>query len=202
MNKPKAVIFDLGKVLLDFDYSLAIHKIAARGKATAHDIHRHINQSPLLHRYETGLMSTMEFYEEVRTVTSFHGDFAEFREIFGNIFHPIPEMITLQSRVRQAGLPCYIFSNTNEIAVQHIQEKYPFFGNFDGYIYSYEHGSMKPHHRLYEVVEEKSGFKGLDLVYIDDRAENIQAGASRGWQVVWQEEPAKTIAALKNLGVE
>jgi HAD superfamily hydrolase (TIGR01509 family) len=198
MTEPKAVVFDLGKVLLDFDYSKAVARLASPGKSSAKEIHGYINQSTLLHRYETGLMTTQEFYDEVRSLTAYQGDLAEFKKMFGDIFTPMDEMIRLHARLKSKNIPCYIFSNTNELAIEHINASYPFFSGFTGYIYSYQHGSMKPHHRLYEVVEETTGHKGDSLLYIDDRAENIEMGAKRGWRVILQETPEKTLIAMKS----
>ena len=59
----------------------------------------------------------------------------------------------LHVAVRRKQIPLYIFSNTNELAITHIRRQFPFFGEFDGYILSYEHGAMKPDAKLYEVVE-------------------------------------------------
>ncbi len=69
-------------------------------------------------------------------------------------------MVQLQAALRQRGLPAYIFSNTNELAAEHIRRTFPFYANFDGYILSYQHGAMKPDARLYEVVERESGRRG------------------------------------------
>jgi hypothetical protein len=62
---PAIVVFDLGKVLLDFDYGMAAAKIAAKGRWRRDEVHRFIAQSPLLFRYETGLMTQKEFYDEI-----------------------------------------------------------------------------------------------------------------------------------------
>jgi HAD superfamily hydrolase (TIGR01509 family) len=126
---------------------------------------------------------------------------AEFSRVFGNIFDPMPEMIEMHAALRKKGIPTYIFSNTNELAVAHIRENFPFFGGFDDYILSYEHGAMKPDTKLYEVVEQKTGHRREKIIYIDDRAENIAAAAARGWQVVLQETPAKSREALRRAGL-
>src|SRR5580693_9070256 len=136
MTKLQTVVFDLGKVLLDFDYGKSSRLFAARSKASANDVEKLINHSPLLYRYETGLMTREEFYREVTTTTSFHGTIEEFGEIFADIFEPIPEMVELQATLRKRGIPTFIFSNTNDLAIGHIRQKYPFFGNFDGYVLS------------------------------------------------------------------
>ena len=104
----------------------------------------------------------------------------DFEVIFGDIFAPMDEMIELHAALKQRKIPTFIFSNTNEIAIEHIRRTYPFFDAFDGYVFSYEHGAMKPTAKLYEVVERMTGRKGDQLVYIDDKAENIAAGKERG----------------------
>jgi HAD superfamily hydrolase (TIGR01509 family) len=197
----KTVVFDLGKVLVDFDYSIAAKKIALRAKMPADRITPFISQSPLLFRYETGLMTTAQFYQEVCAGTGYCGEAGEFGECFADIFVPIPEMVGLHAALRKSGLPTYIFSNTNELAVVHIRRNFPFFSNFDGYILSYECGAMKPEEKIYEVVERSSGRRNAEILYLDDRPENIAAGAARDWQVILQESPAKTLTSIQKLGL-
>jgi len=49
-------------------------------------------------RYETGLLTTQQFLDEVKAAAGFTGDLAEFSELFGNIFSPIEPMIQLAKR--------------------------------------------------------------------------------------------------------
>jgi len=201
MPPPKAVIFDLGKVLVDFDYGIAARRIAAQARISADAVKQFIDHSPLLFRYETGLLSKKEFYQEICDATGFCAGIDDFCRFFSDIFAPDEAMVSLQDELRQAGIPTYIFSNTNELAIEHVRRQFPFFRNFDGYILSYEHGAMKPDAKLYEVVEKTSGRKGTELLYLDDRPENIKAGAERGWQVILQESPEKSRKAIKALGL-
>ena len=201
MIVPKAVVFDLGKVLVDFDYSIAARRIAARGTMPIGEIAQYINQSSIFVQYETGNVSTAQFYDEVRRVTGFRGDLAEFSGCFADIFVAIEPMVRLQAELRRKGLGAYVFSNTNELAAGHIKRNFPFYANFDGYILSYEHGSMKPDAKLYEVVESESGRQKAELLYLDDRPENVAAGAARGWQVILHETSEKSLAAVRKLGL-
>jgi len=201
MVRPKIVVFDLGKVLLDFDYSIAARRIAARGKMLAEEVKRFIDHSPLLFRYETGLVTKQQFFDEICAMSGFCGELEEFGGFFSDIFVPIEPMVALQAELRAGGIPTYIFSNTNDLAVSHIRHRFPFFSNFDDYILSYEHGAMKPDARLYQVVEQRSNRQGAEILYLDDRAENIAAGAARGWQVILQESPDISRAAIDKLGL-
>ena len=201
MTKPSVVVFDLGKVLVEFDYSIAGKRIAARGTLTAAEVQKFLDHSPLLYRYETGLMTRQEFYEEVRQATGFKGDLAEFGQYFADIFWEIPPMIALHAELRRRGVPVYIFSNTNDLAIEHIRRNFPFFADFDGHIMSYEIGAMKPAAKIYESLEQMSGKRGAEILYLDDRQENVDAGAARGWQIILQTEPAKSRAAIEAAGL-
>jgi putative hydrolase of the HAD superfamily len=198
---PRVVIFDLGKVLVDFDYSHAGRRIAARGHTSPEAVRSFIDHSPLLIRYESGKMTTAEFYAAVVAATGFDGSMEEFAEFFADIFIPIPGMVELHAELRRKGLPAYILSNTNELAVGHIRRQFPFYANFDGYVLSYEVGAMKPHPEIYEAAERMTGRRGAELVFIDDRPENIATAAARGWQVILQETPEKTREQVARLGL-
>jgi HAD superfamily hydrolase (TIGR01509 family) len=195
------VVFDLGRVLLDFDYSIAAHRIAEKSRSGVDEARFFIDQSPLLHRYETGLVTTQEFFAEICRLSGFSGTADEFAEFFSDIFAPIQPMIQLQAELRQAGIRTYIFSNTNDLAICHIRERFPFFNQFDGYILSYEHRSMKPDAKLYEIVERETRSSGREIIYLDDRLENVEAGRNRDWQAILHESPEKSRTALKQLGL-
>ena len=189
-------IFDLGKVLVDFDYTIAARKIADRSEKSPADLHAFLGSSPLLVEYESGRLTRQGFYAAVTDAIGFQGDLAEFSGHFADIFSPMPEMIALHAELRQRGYQTYIFSNTNDLAVELVRRDFPFFKYFDGYILSYEVGAMKPLPKIYEAMEAMCGRKGADLIYLDDRAENIAAGAARGWRALLHETPEKTRHAL------
>ncbi len=198
---PKVVVFDLGKVLVDFDYSLVADRLRARTNVPLEDIIARIDQSPLLVEYETGRLTTAEFFSRVRLLTGYAGTIEEFAVEFGDIFFPIDEMIAWQGELKARGVPTCIFSNTNDLAVRHIRSAFPFFNGFDAYVYSHEVGAMKPEAKIYEAVEQVTNQRGDAILYIDDRAENIAAGKERGWRTILHTAPATTLKAAANHGL-
>ena len=198
MKESPAVVFDLGKVLVDFDYTISAARFARRSRFTPPQVRQLLDHSPLLYRFETGVLSETEFFGEVCAACGFSGSLSEFCEIFADIFSEIKPMTAMQAALRSNKVPTYIFSNTNGIAVRHIRKKFPFFAHFDGYIFSYEVGEMKPDAKIYEALEKLVRRRGADIVYLDDRTENVAGGAARGWQTILHETPEKTRAALEN----
>jgi FMN phosphatase YigB (HAD superfamily) len=193
---PKAVVFDLGKVLVDFDYRIAAQALAARARVSPEEVSRLIDQSHLLVSYETGQLPTDVFYRQVCEATGFCGDMEEFGRLFGDIFTPIEPMLELHAQLRKNNVPTYIFSNTNELAVGHIRKTFPFFSNFDGYIFSFAERAMKPDDKIYAAVEHRTGLSGPEILYIDDRLENVETGRRRGWQVIHHDDPPTTRKAV------
>jgi HAD superfamily hydrolase (TIGR01509 family) len=199
--KPPVLVFDLGKVLVDFDYSIAARRIVPLCSSPCDPAKFFTQHAGLLENYELGKFTTSEFFNQIKTATGFSGKQEEFNSFFADIFTPMPEMIALQSELRKTRMPAYIFSNTNDLAVEHIRKRFLFFSEFDGYVLSYEHGAMKPSARLYEIVERASGRRGGEIIYVDDRPENVEAGVARGWRGVLHESAETTRAALQKLGL-
>ena len=197
--KVRAVVFDLGKVLVDFDYGIAVRKLAENSAASVEEVRHVIDQSPLLFRYEGGQMSTQEFFDEVRRLIGFRGEFDQFAAAFADIFSEMPEMIGLQAELRARGLPTFILSNTNDIAVRHIRRRFPFFANFAGYVLSYEQAALKPHRKIYEITEQHTGARGGEILFIDDRAENVEGTSQLGWQTICHRSPKESIAKVREL---
>jgi glucose-1-phosphatase len=200
-NATSVFIFDLGKVLVDFDYSIAAKKIAARSSKAPADLHAFLSSSPVLVNYESGRLTRQAFFEAVRDAIGYQGGLAEFGGHFADIFTEMPDTIALHAELKRLGFKTYIFSNTNDLAIEHVQRNFPFFSNFDGYIYSCEVGAMKPKPIIYEAMEAMCGRRGGDLIYLDDRAENIAAGAARGWRAIQHLSGKTTREALKRLGI-
>ncbi len=195
--KVGAVVFDLGKVLLDFDYGIAARTLARHSTASCEAVRSLIDQSPLLFRYESAGMTSQEFYESVRQQTGFARGFGDFAAAFGNIFTEIRAMTQLQGELNRQGIPTFILSNTNDIAVGHIRRNFPFFARFDDYILSYEHGVLKPQERIYEITEERSGCRGEAIVFLDDRLENVDGAARRGWRTIHHRSPEESSQMLR-----
>jgi FMN phosphatase YigB (HAD superfamily) len=203
MNEPYVVVFDLGKVLLDFDYTIALGRIASRSRFSVDQLKSLLLETPLLHSYESGQIDSREFFERFARKAGFADGYPAFRESFADIFSPIQPMIELQGELRESGTPTFVLSNTNEIAVSHIRERYRFFSGFDGYVFSYQEGVMKPEAAIYSALERSLArfAPAPRVLYLDDRSENVEAAVRRGWEGVVHVDPAASRQALRSAGV-
>ena len=129
---PPAIIFDLGKVLVDFDYSIAARRVAAKSSWRSPPRTSGIisSSSPLLVEYESGRFTRQTCLKRCAEPRVFCGSLEEFG-VISRIYSPrcrppSPSMRNL----RQRGFKTYIFSNTNDLAVEHVRRNFPFFSEF------------------------------------------------------------------------
>ena len=197
----KVAAFDIGKVLLNFDYGIFVRRMAPRTQMDVPALDAFLNQSPLLAQYESGQLTSPEFFAVVQKETGFDGTELEFAAHFEDIFIPIDEVIAMHAKLAASGLSTYTLSNTNEMAVRHISRAYDFWPRFTGHILSHEVGALKPNPKIYEIFEQTTGCQGNEILYLDDLPENTAAAAARGWHAIEHRNGIETTEAFERLGV-
>src|SRR6188474_2192270 len=129
----EAVIFDLGNVLIDFDQTGALQKLQPYRNGSTGWLSESMNGRDLLRRFECGALTASQFHAEACALAGLSIGFEAFCEIYCDIFSPVEEMIEASERLRRAGMPTYVFSNTSELHFSHIRRRYDFVARFRGY---------------------------------------------------------------------
>ena len=104
------VAFDIGKVLLDFNYGILITKLAPRTQCDEVALDAYLNQSPLLAEYESGQLTSLEFFTHIQDETKFTGTESDFAALFEDIFTPIEEVIEMHRQIVESGFATYTLS--------------------------------------------------------------------------------------------
>lgn len=94
----------------------------------------------------------------------------------------IPHSVRLLRALRAKGVPVFALTNFGIETFRLAQEAYPFLTEFDRAYVSGHMGVTKPDPRIYDLVEADCGLAGAQLLFADDRADNIAAAAARGWK--------------------
>ncbi|MGZ8209265.1 MAG: HAD family hydrolase [Burkholderiales bacterium] len=198
--KCEAGVFDLGGVLIEVTQERALRSLAARSAVSADELRAAIYHSPLFLQVESGACDARNFFDEIREQARLDVAFEDFCSIYCDLFAPAPALIDVHARMRERGLPTYVFSNTSALHFDYLRRHYPFMARFDGYFLSYELGCVKPDARAYKAVEAGTGARPSGILYIDDRMENAEAAVRRGWQAIHHTSAASTLEALGSLG--
>jgi len=179
MSQIDAVIFDIGNVLLTFDYFIAERALVAHTGIGAPPSLEELH--PLRMDHETGRITREDFVKVVREAFAHDGPEEHFMELWTRIFEVNTQMVEW-ARSLHGKKPLYLLSNIGCIHHDHIFEEYEFFQSLfvDG-IYSYKAGMMKPERRIFELARTQFGIDPTRTLYIDDLIENVKGAEAVGF---------------------
>ncbi len=201
MNSLKFIYFDLGKVLVDFTVQRMCEQMAEAAQTTPEEIHRVLFSDGLELRYERGLISTEEFYEEFCRQIGRRVDFERLAQAAADIFTWKPESAALAVHLRQAGYRLGILSNTSPLHWQHCWRRYCVLREtFRVYVLSYQVGYLKPTPEIYQAAIQLAGCQPEEIFFVDDHLPNVQGARAVGLDAVQYTGPAELAEQLCQRG--
>jgi putative hydrolase of the HAD superfamily len=200
----KAVLSDLGRVILHFDNHIFYRKLAGFASLSYEEIARlAFDHGELVRLFDGGRLAPRAFYERVTARTGAAIGYEEFFVIYNDIFSPVPGTLDLLRGVKAAGLRMVLLSNTDPMRFGFIKRRFPEILIFDAYTLSYEVGAIKPDRAIYEDAVRKAACRPEEAVFIDDMAENVEAAAALGIKgIVFKSGETDLAAELRALGIE
>jgi putative hydrolase of the HAD superfamily len=181
----KAVIFDFGNVLYKFNNDLFIDSVSQlTGKSKSEIFHLVYENSDLLKKFETGLISSDQFFQGMSELLGLNISYEKLRSIYsGDKYTPVLGMReilqSLKSKYKLA-----LLSNTSEWDFEYGVALVPEMKLFDTITLSYEVKAMKPDPKIYYDALAKLNLSPKDCVYADDILENVQAANAIGIKAV------------------
>jgi glucose-1-phosphatase len=178
----EAIMFDLGKVLLDFDHRKAAQRIARVSAKPARDAYRLFFDSALTARFESGQISPRDFFLKVKAALGVTLTYRDFVPLWNDIFFFTPEnkrvlraAFTLRKRYKVV-----LVSNINVLHLNYVKKTFPVLSAFDRVVASCHAGVIKPHRGIYEKALARIGARAESTFYTDDRKELVESACAMG----------------------
>jgi glucose-1-phosphatase len=197
-----ALLFDLGRVVIDIDFGQALACWAAHAGCTPESLAARFVRDEAYRRHELGTLSDADYFESLRTALGIGISDAAFLEGWNAIFAgEMPGIAPLLARAAQR-MPLYVFSNTNRPHVAHFTKIYaPLLGHFKEVFLSSTIGLRKPDREAFDHVAKAIGAPPKRIVFFDDLAENIEGARAYGLTAIHVTSTDDVAAALKALGI-
>jgi len=219
----KCFIFDIGNVLVDFDFQVLLQQIAADSRAL-HDSNAatHPGLWPPLqrrgafkipsaggvpgrrggfpdsgtplekpterdlemhHAVEEGVISDQAFVDYLNEAKGLSWTVDDLIGVWQKMFTVNQTGYGLFREAIARGLPVYTLSNIAEHHIEAIERNWPgFFDGATGLFLSYQVGARKPNAGIYRHLLDDLGVKGEQCLFLDDRADNVEAARTAGIQ--------------------
>lgn len=201
-KKYSAVVFDLGQVLVRFDYKYFVDKVNKIKPGIGEQFIELYKQNYHIHRdFEKGLISEKVFIDQMLEYLDHKIDGETFCRYWSDIFSLNVDVVALLPEIKK-NYKLYLVSNTNSIHQKYGYQHYEFLKIFDKLFLSHEVGFVKPEKEIYQAVEKFSGFPSNEHIFIDDILEYVEAVKSIGWdgiQFVGYDDLAKNFQSRRIL---
>jgi len=197
-----ALLFDLGRVVLDIDFSKAISCWATHAGCAPSEILARYVRGDAYRDHETGRISDADYFDSLRASLGIRITDAQFLEGWNAIFAgEMPGIADLLARAANH-LPLYAFSNTNRPHVEHFSQVHAaVLGHFREIYLSSTIGLRKPDRDAYDHVIGAIGVPASRILFFDDLAENIDGARACGLMAVHVRSPTDVADALAALGI-
>lgn len=179
----KAVIFDLGRVLVNFDFKRGYRALEGLCPYTAAEIPKRLSTCGLVEQFETGLIEPRDFVTRMSAVLDLAIDYDRFCQVWSSIFTEtlVPEAMLAGLAARYRLL---LLSNTNAIHFEGLRQTHTMFRHFHHLVLSYEVKAMKPQPRIFQAAIALAGCRPEECFYTDDIADYVAAAQNLGIDAV------------------
>ncbi len=191
----EAVVFDIGRVLVDWNPEGFYD--ARLGRKTRERFFAETRVTAMNDEIDRG----EPFRETVTAHAARHpgwaGEIMHWHDSWEQLIGPdFPHSTRLLRALKARGVPVFALSNVGVETYGIVSKRYPVLAEFDQTFLSGALRLIKPDPRIYAAVEDGTGVAPGGLLFTDDRADNLDAAAARGWQTHLFEHPEGLAARL------
>lgn len=187
----------MGGVLFEVKRQQVWQGLAGHSSLSAEAIQQAFMQDGSLILYETGAISSAEFWNQLRRIAQTNLPDSELEPIWQSALSPIEANLNAVRNLTQNHAVALI-SNTNLSHLQRIYQLAPFLKDLPG-SFSHEIGFLKPRSEIFKHALQLCGISAVSAVFIDDRVDNVAAAELMGFQGMQLPEPSLFQSTLNQI---
>ena len=194
----RALLFDLGNVLIRVDYEKAIDAWAAHSALSRSELRAAFRFDVAYQQHECGKIGRDDYFEHLRRCLRLRASNDEIEAGWNAILlDEIAEALDLLVEIRQQ-IPLYVFSNSNATHKAAWTVRFPrVMSTFKDVFVSCDLGLRKPDPAAYLEVARRIGASPDSILFFDDLAENVDGAIRAGMQGVHVRSTADVDAAIR-----
>jgi len=199
--KFRAIIFDIGRVLIRVDVSRAMDGLASGLSLTPQEAWSAIEKDPRWLDWQEGRISPRDWHLHLSKRLGSSLTFEQFSEVWNRALDPSPIHAESFFENLSKNYRLALLSNTDPIHMSNEEARFSFFRFFPIRIYSYRAGASKPDPLIYREALQACNVRAEQAVYIDDIAAYAEAARRLGMTGIVFQSPEQLQSDFRNLGI-
>jgi HAD superfamily hydrolase (TIGR01509 family) len=202
-RKLRAVIFDIGRVLIGIDVARAMNGLSVGLPLSPEETWAALENDPRWADWQEGRISPRDWHLHVSRRLGTALSFEQFTRVWNLALDPQPLQDTSLFKDLSKSYRLALLSNTDPLHVAHMEATYEFFRFFPtpARIYSCGAGASKPSPVVYLEALRAAKVQSGEAVYIDDILPYVEAARSLGMAGIHYQSREGLLAGLRELGV-
>ena len=201
-DKLRAVIFDIGRVLVRVDVSRGMAGLSQGLSLSPSELWTALEKDPRWPDWQEGRISPRDWHLHLTKRLGTSLAFEQFTGVWNRVLDPTPMQSNALLETLAKSYRLGLLSNTDPIHVAHLEASYHFFRFFPARIYSCRVGASKPRPLIYREALRDCKVQAGEAVYIDDVLAYVEAARRLGMAGVQYQSPEQLSGDLAGLGVE
>ncbi len=201
-RKFRAIIFDIGRVLIRIDISRAMGGLAKGHSLSPQEIWSALEKDPRWPDWQEGRIPPRDWHMHVNQRLCGSLTFEQFTETWNRALDPNPIQDNSFLKKLAQSYRLALLSNTDPMHVAHMESAFDFFQFFTARVYSCSVGASKPDPLVYRQALKACQVQAEEAVYIDDVAAYAEAAQRLGMTGIVFQSPEQLRAQLRQVGVE
>ena len=196
----KAVIFDLGNVIVKVDREDMFKKFASTSKKSRQEIEDYYYKPWTRNAFENGRITSKEFYHKFTNYLEIDMRFNEFKKTYCDIFSLNNDVAQVIKKLKKK-FRLILLSNTDELHFEYIKKKYKIVNIFDVHVLSYKVGHSKPNPLIFLDALKKAKAMPFSCLYFDDISIYVYSARLMGIRAFQYKNFEKLVEDLRNTGI-
>ena len=193
----KALLFDLGGVLVDIDFGLAFIEFEKQSNLSIDEIKARFEMDNMYRLHETGHIAWPQYSEHLRGTLKLNATDEDIAVAWNSIFKDEVAQTVTAIKSLSDKVQCFVFSNTNPTHQQFWLKKYPnVVALFKQVFVSSELGLRKPDAASFKAISSSTQCELENFTFFDDTLENVEAARKLGMHAVWVQHPDDVTSEL------
>lgn len=200
----KAVISDIGNVILLFDHSIMVKGFSEHSKLSLEEIKNRLLWNELDAKYHEGKISTGEFYKAVSKELKLSIKMNEFKRVYSSMFTEVNTELLDAFGKMKGRYRLLMLSDTNDIHAEFFRKNFSFLEIFDDVMFSHKIGLSKRRNpkEIFTEAVKMAGCLPEECVFVDDMETNVKAATGFGMQSILFVSNRDLLRRFKRLGIK